>query len=65
MWIDLTQRELTMRNVVDKNMPSSVSLSKSIELSNGYMLFDLCRQNGGVDKRKRQDLTENCRGPVD
>ena len=32
MWIDLTQRESTMRSAVVKNMPSSVSLTKSSEL---------------------------------
>ena len=65
MWIDSIQRESTMRKDVVRNMPSSVSLSKSSKLSNGYMLIDLFRQNGGVDPRKRENLTENCGSPLD
>ena len=56
MWIDSTQRELTMRNVVVRNMPSSVSLSKLFELSNGYMcclvfagkMEELTRENAKI-----------------
>ena len=65
MWIDLIQRESTMRNDAVKNMPSSVSLYKFPKLSNGYMLIDLYRQNGGIDPRKRENLTKNRRGPLD
>ena len=65
MWIDSIQRESTMRNDAVKNMPSSVSLSKSPKLSNGYMLIDLFRQNGGIDPRKRENLTENRGSPLD
>ena len=41
-----------MRNVVDRNMPSSVSLSKSSELFNGYIftgkMEELTRENAKI-----------------
>ena len=52
MWIDSIQRESTMRSDAVRNMPSSVSLSKSPSFSNGYMftgkMEELTRENAKI-----------------